>query len=65
MHPAHSISSALPVQEALPLCPSPALSGLLLAAGRVDACASTYPTKLRARFWSGLLLEVPTHIVGS
>src|SRR2546422_8547823 len=39
MHPAYSISGALPVHEALPLCPSQALSGLLRADERVDSCA--------------------------
>src|SRR5437763_11039595 len=38
MHPAYSISGALPVQAALPLRPSSALSGLLLAGDCLDSC---------------------------
>src|SRR6266446_3579796 len=36
MHPPQDISGAVPVQAALSLCPSPALSRVLLAVDRLD-----------------------------
>src|ERR1043166_5796809 len=45
MHPFQGIPGAFPVQEALSLCPGPALSGLLLAGDRLDSCAGQGDTE--------------------